>query len=236
VSEIRVAGADGCRAGWVSLVRELDTGIIEARCHASAGDLLREQPASEVLCIDIPIGLTDAGSRTCDVEARRRLGRRRSTSVFPAPLRPVLAARSWEEACTIRERIEGKRMSKQAWGIVGKVREVDRELRADRSLHGRVHEVHPEVSFTAWAGHAMFHPKKSRAGHAERRQLIASYFGPDAYDHVREQFPVKHVGHDDVADAFAVLWTAERVARGSAGTLPVAPPLDSHGLRMEIVY
>jgi predicted RNase H-like nuclease len=148
----------------------------------------------------------------------------------------VLAARSWEEACTIRQRIEGKRMSHQAWGIVAKVRDVDRELRSNPPLRDHVHEVHPEVSFAAWAGHAMHHPKRSRAGRAERRKLIASYFGRHAYAEVRDRFLVKHVGHDDIADAFAVLWTAERVARGTARTLPVIPPRDAHGLRMEIAY
>jgi predicted RNase H-like nuclease len=233
---MRVAGADGCKGGWITLVRDLRTGAIEARCFASASDLLHRQPTPTTLCIDIPIGLTKIGPRACDVHARRLLGPTRASSVFPAPIRPVLLARSWEEACAIRERIEGKRMSKQAWGIVGKVRDVDRELRRHAILRDRVHEVHPEVSFAAWTGHAMHHRKRSRHGRAERVELIASYFGPDAYARVRERFLVTDVGHDDIADAFAVLWTAERVARGTARTLPVTPPLDPHGLRMEIVF
>jgi predicted RNase H-like nuclease len=235
LDDVRVAGADGCKGGWVCLVRDLGTGAIDARCFASARDLLHQQLIPAVLCIDIPIGLPEKGARDCDVQARRLLGPPRASSVFPAPLRSVLAARSWEEACAIRERIEGKRMSRQAWEIIDKVRDVDRELRSRPELRDRVREVHPEVSFAAWAGGAMLPPKKSRNGRAERRKLIASYFGPDAYDQVRDRFLVKHVAHDDIADAFAVLWTAERVARAAARTLPAAPPRDSHGLRMEIV-
>jgi predicted RNase H-like nuclease len=234
--DMKIAGADGCKAGWICLVRQLETGAIEAHCFASARHLLHQQPAPALLCIDIPIGLTDAGPRDCDVAARTLLGPPRASSVFPAPIRPVLEARSWEEACAIRQRLEGKRMSKQAWGIVGKVRDVDRELHSHAALRDRVHEVHPEVSFAAWAGHAMRHPKRSRTGRAERLALIASYFGPDAYPRVRARFPAKHVAHDDIADAFAVLWTAERIAHGTARTLPVAPPHDPHGLRMEIVH
>jgi predicted RNase H-like nuclease len=44
--------------------------------------------------IDIPIGLTASGPRSCDLEARRLLGPRRS-SVFPAPAREVLRAWSY---------------------------------------------------------------------------------------------------------------------------------------------
>ncbi|MFL5635521.1 MAG: DUF429 domain-containing protein, partial [Gemmatimonadaceae bacterium] len=41
---------------------------------------------------------------------------------------------------------------------------------------------------------------------------------------------------DDILDAFAALWTAERVARGAAITLPHAdPPMDSVGLPMRML-
>jgi len=36
-------------------------------------------------------------------------------------------------------------------------------------------------------------------------------------------------------DAFAALWTAERVYTGDAQVIPVAPPRDSQDLFMEIV-
>src|SRR5258708_162894 len=36
-----------------------------------------------VIAIDIPIGLTDHGPRRCDLDARRHLGPKRGTSVFP---------------------------------------------------------------------------------------------------------------------------------------------------------
>ena len=36
-------------------------------------------------------------------------------------------------------------------------------------------------------------------------------------------------------DAFAALWSSERVAVGKALLLPAAPPVDSCGLRMEMV-
>jgi predicted RNase H-like nuclease len=41
----------------------------------------------EFVVIDILIGLPDRGSRACDVEARALLGKPRSSSVFPAPIR-----------------------------------------------------------------------------------------------------------------------------------------------------
>jgi predicted RNase H-like nuclease len=37
---------------------------------------------------------------------------------------------------------------------------------------------------------------------------------------------------DDILDAFVALWTAERISCGVAISIPAAPPLDAHGLRM----
>ena len=230
------AGVDGCRAGWICVTRELGSQEMASACFESARALFSQRPAPDAIAIDIPIGLTDSGPRACDQEARRFLGRPRASSVFPAPIRAVLAARSWEKACAIRNRVEGKRMSKQAWGIVGKVAEVDEELRTRPRLRRRVREVHPEVSFQAWNGAAMEFNKRLGRGREERRRLVDRYFGPVAYDVVRDQFLVKDVAHDDILDAFAALWSGERILRGVNRTLPEGPPIDRCDLRMEIVY
>ena len=42
-------------------------------------------------------------------------------------------------------------------------------------------------------------------------------------------------GEDDILDAFAALWTAERIKNGTSQTIPAEPPTDSYGLRMEMV-
>jgi predicted RNase H-like nuclease len=229
----RPAGADGCRAGWICVARAAG-GAVEAFVAPTAAGLLARLPRPAVLAIDVPIGLPEQGSRRCDEEARRRLGARRA-SVFPAPPRGVLAAGSWREACEARQRIEGKRISRQAWAIAPKVREVDELLRADPSLRARVREVHPELCFLAWSGRPMRHSKKRAAGRAERRELVDGYFGRDAFAETRRPFRRSDVADDDLLDAFAALWTAERILSGDARVLPERPPLDACGLAMEIV-
>ena len=97
--------------------------------------MLAQQPKLDTLALDIPIGLTKRGARDCDRAARSALGPRRS-SVFPAPPRAVLEARSWEHACRICEDVEGKRISRQAWALVQKIREVDRALRQEPTRAG----------------------------------------------------------------------------------------------------
>src|SRR5262249_1111464 len=70
------------------------------------------------------------GARGCDVEARRLLDTRLS-SVFPAPVRPILTATSQADASRIRRNVEGKGVSIQRWTIKPKIVEVDHFLRAD---------------------------------------------------------------------------------------------------------
>jgi predicted RNase H-like nuclease len=127
-------------------------------------------------------------------------------------------------------------MSKQAWGIVDRIRAVDGELRAHPRLQRRTHEVHPEVAFQAWNGAPIPFGKRSLRGREQRRRLVDRHFGPSAYDAVRARFPARNVAHDDILDAFATLWSAERILRGEGRSLPESPPTDEYGLRMEIVY
>jgi predicted RNase H-like nuclease len=230
-----VAGIDGCRAGWLCLTRDSATGAVEARILASISELLNLAPRPDVVVVDVPIGLTDAGPRTCDREARVRLKAPRASSVFPAPVRSMLVATTYAEACQIGEAADGRQLSQQAWSILPKIREVDEFLRGDPTRNRWVREIHPEVCFWAWNdGKAMAHRKKSSAGRAEREALVKPVYGA-AYSEAQARLPRGQYDNDDLLDAFAALWTGERVFEGNEQVMPAEPPVDSYGLRMEIV-
>lgn len=230
-----VAGIDGCQGGWLCLVLEVGSGRLEPRILPQIAELLDLQPRPVLIAVDVPIGLPDAGPRECDREARRKLGAPRSSSVFPAPVRPTLEASSYLAACELGQRADGRMLSRQTWGILPKIREMDAFLRADPARQTWIREAHPEVSFWAWnAKTPMVHRKKSDDGRAEREALILSKFG-GSLAVTQSKLPRGQYAADDLLDAFAVLWTAERIRAGEAMTLPSAPPVDAQGLRMEIV-
>jgi len=231
-----VAGVDACRGGWLCLTRSGSSGTISSVVHESAAALLGQERQPDVLAIDIPIGLCNLGVRDCDSIARKMLGSRASC-VFTAPIRPVLQAKTHREASSIRNRAEGKKISAQVWGIVPKIREIDALLSAEPSLQAFVREVHPEICFLAWnGGAAIADRKKSPAGKARREVLVAAYFGDRAFARVRDRHPRTKVADDDINDAFAALWTAERILDGSAKVIPDRAYRDPFGLRMEICY
>ena len=203
-----VAGVDGCKAGWLCLAKDFGAGLITSDVFSNAQELLQQEPQPAVTAVDIPIGLTEAGPRQCDLEARQLLGPRRS-SVFPAPIRPVLQAGTRQEANRIRREIEGKGVSAQSFAIFKKVLEFDKILSAQPNLQERVKEIHPEVCFWAWNDqHPMSYNKKSVDGRKERHNLVVKHFGFEVVEEIRIKYPLKYVSHDDIYDAFAALWTA----------------------------
>jgi predicted RNase H-like nuclease len=181
------------------------------------------------VAVDMPIGLTDAGPRSCDIEVRRRLGVRRA-SVFPAPIRPVLGASTYDEALAIGRARDGRGMSKQSFHLLPKVRELDALVSPARQR--TVVECHPELCFAAMTGAPCPHPKRTTAGRLERLAALRAEFGDST---VEELVAAPHRGAkaDDVLDALATAWTARRVVAGTAEHIGGA--VDATGLRMEIV-
>jgi predicted RNase H-like nuclease len=79
--------------------------------------------------------------------------------------------------------------------------------------------VHPEVSFRAMnQGTPLRHRKKSAGGALERIELLRR-----ADIQLDALGPASDVPLDDVLDAAAAAWTAQRLAEGTAKSLPDPP-------------
>ena len=228
-------GVDGCRAGWLAIAAAAEGPDVNVQLHEDAAALVAAK-GWQLMAIDIPIGLPEQGSRACDQEARRLLGARRS-SVFPAPIRAVLAAGSHEEACKISRQLQGKGISCQSFNILAKIRSIDELLQIDKALAQRIQEVHPELIFQQWnGGRPMEHGKKTAQGQQERLQLVETEF-PGAWALIRSLYRRSAVADDDILDALAALHTARRLQRGEALQLPAqegALAFDACGLPMQI--
>jgi hypothetical protein len=102
-----------------------------------------------------------------------------------------------------------------------------------RELAARVFEVHPEVSFSAWAGKPMRYSKKKATGRLDRRKLILAEW-PDAITSCQAMLAGERYEVDDLYDAFAALWTARRISAKKARAIPSISPRDANGLPMKI--
>ena len=221
-----IAGVDGCRGGWIAATQ---TGGVTSLKVLESLDILFRDETLVVAVIDMPIGLPERGSRPCDLLARKLLGKARGSSVFPAPIQAMLAARDHKEASDLRYGVEAKRCSIQLAAILPKIRELNNLMTPELQLRAR--EGHPEVSFAVMnADRPMSHPKRLQAGRAERTALLDRSF-PDVTARLAE------VGSfaGDAVDAYAMLWTAQRIAAGTARVLGRNTDVDTRGIRMEIV-
>ena len=228
-------GIDGCKDGWFWFRFDGDTGTFGV--SQAIAPILDGLPRDACVLVDIPIGLRARGKREreCDRAARDLLGPRRS-SVFAAPVRPILKAKDYASALAQSRRLTGRGLSKQSWNLVPKIREMDDLLKARPELASHVLEAHPEVLFAGLAGGPMSAKKTTRDGFTERMTIL-SILHPDAETLVASAF-LAHGGfeaaRDDVVDAFVLALCARKPTQ--LKTLPGEPETDPRGLPMQMVY
>ena len=231
------AGVDGCRAGWLFVKKASEDAPLQAGIAGSFADLLAG-PLGDVAAalVDMPIGLAENGRRACERLARERLGPRRA-SVFAAPRRPMLAfdayadANAWGKAAGPSA---GGGLSKQAWNLAPKIREIDNALSpADQTRFG---EGHPELAFTRLSGRPCAHGKKTAEGAAERRAALrrAGLVYTPLLKALRQDHPRRaDFADDDFYDACVLLLAAQARLAGEAWRLS-DDARDRKGFVMEI--
>jgi predicted RNase H-like nuclease len=231
---VRVAGVDGAPGGWAVVLDE--SGRRSVQKVESLRELFDGVAVFDLIAIDIPIGLLDkfeTGGRHCDREARTLLGVRGS-SVFPAPVRSVLGAASYADACerSRKSAPNGKAISKQTFAISDKIAEVDHLLRTQTGVRKIVREVHPEICFFEMTGSPMRHSKRKQTGRDDRKQALRERFHDT--DALLEQGRRRGLPEGDVLDAAVACWSALRQAEGKGRSLIAPIPRDSCGLPMTI--
>ncbi len=236
-----VAGVDGCPAGWVAVIGRAKSPVLWLAVGPTLEWLMHLHPRVESWAIDIPIGLAEDGPREADALARKQLGPKRSSSVFPTPPRVVVeyvanGGDDYVEACRLAADATGKKISKQAWYITPKIAETRRRLVSDRRARSRTFETHPELCFARLAdGHALAEPKKSLAGERRRRSLLARVFGAECIERlVAQTESTRGVAIDDTLDAMACWTAAARAVAKQSASVPIDPPSDKDGLPMAI--
>ena len=105
-------------------------------------------------------------------------------------------------------------------------------LAADRDC---VREVHPEICFYFMNGERPIElSKKSRAGRDKRLRLLRQPFA-SGVDDALGGGKLQGCSADDLLDASAALWTAQRIADGRSVRFPESPEHDEENLPMQIV-
>ena len=204
-----VLGVDGWRGAWVGARLEGRTVTLLALADAAA---VLAVPGVDVVGIDMPIGLPENEPRRCDDEARALLrGLGAGSSVFPTPVRAVLATDDYAEARALsRAATDPPRApSAQVFQLVRAIRALDDALGDPPA--GHVAEVHPELAFRALDPRVR-DPKATARGMAQRLAALREVMD---VERALLAAPVR-VPAVDALDACAVAWSAQRIADGRA--------------------
>ncbi|MEM9865856.1 MAG: DUF429 domain-containing protein [Myxococcota bacterium] len=200
-------GVDGCKGGWVA-VRFGPGSAPDGTFAARFTDLESFFQGAVIIGVDMPMGLAENGERAADHAARTFLGARRS-SIFMTPVRAAVYAETYEEANGLNRTHAGKGLSKQAWNLVPKIRELD------ALTDPRLHEVHPEVAFACLAGEPLEERKKTWGG-LQRRLALLEARGLTLHGPLAE---ASAVPIDDVVDAAVCALAAMDIHHGHAQRL-----------------
>jgi predicted RNase H-like nuclease len=236
-----VAGVDGCKNGWLLVLRESGVGTIRQRRIHHLSEVCGQMENPSVIAVDIPIGLlaqARKGGRECDKKAREILRKPRSNSVFSPPVRPALKYFDFPSALRANRASssEGVGISQQCFHLFEKIREAD-EL-VEPELQDMIREVHPELCFFELnKRRPMKFGKKHRSGLGlqERRDVLCK----EGFSSIIKDctvYPKSEVAEDDFLDACVACWTAERIHQGVATCIPENPSKDERGLRMEMWF
>ena len=204
-----VLGVDGWRLGWVGAL--LDGGAVRLLALPDVAAVLAVA-AAEMVAIDMPIGLSEDGVRACDVAASALLKPTgASSSVFPTPVRVVLATDDYAEARVLSRAATSppRAPSAQAFMLVRSIRALDDALGDPPT--DRVVEVHPELAFRCGLG-GVTDRKGTARGTVQRLQALRAVMDvEEALADAPAGVPVI-----DALDSCAAAWSAQRLAAGTA--------------------
>ena len=225
-------GVDGCRGGWLIAKTEgerddfsaLSLSVVSTLAKAFSLKALKEkalkgktlekkafkqkalkEKATQLVLIDMPKGLLSDKARKIEGLARQLLKGQAST-VFNVPVVDAVFAGDYQDASAINYRMTGKKLSKQAWYLCQKIRELDELLAEEFSLSDEIFESHPELVFRLMAGVQL--PKKKLAEGLSARLALLEQAGMPATQLVNnliDQYPRSVCFADDAVDALVLL-------------------------------
>ena len=118
-----------------------------------------------------------------------------------------------------------------------KVREVHDFLRANPGAAHSLYEVHPHLSFLELRGGITESAREGgRPRFRDQLSYLCDIFPTEALYQALTAFRHAEASRHDILDAFAMLWSAKRIATSRAERLPSVPVYDARGFDMAVWY
>ena len=208
-------GIDGCKNGWVSVGNNCnDFKKSVTMFKKKFSDIINDYPSNTVFLVDMPLMLSKKKKiRSCDIEAKIFLKKRKST-IFFAPSLQALKAENYEQANKINKKVTTYGLSKQSWNLFEKINEIQ-----PYAYDKTVFEGHPECSFAMYNRAPIEHSKTSVKGIFLRIEILNT-IGFDLINLSKKLSDEINAKPDDLIDAAILCWSAKRIINGEASHIP----------------
>ena len=232
----KAVGIDGCKGKWL-LVCLSDT-VYDVHLYDTIQEIGDRYQTADIILIDMPIGLPESLLDVRPEALLRKQLKGRASTVFNVPCRQAVKQTDYESASSTNYRILGKKLSRQSFGILPKIREIDDYLEDSPHWKNRLLECHPEYCF-ALLNHGMpiSFNKKTPDGRRARIDLLVKN-DPQTIPLItlfRKKYPRYQGRIDDLLDAMVLAVIGTAGLRLGFHTLPPNATEDSRSIRMQIL-
>lgn len=144
----------------------------------------------------------------------------------------------YKKASETNNRIMSKKLSKQSFAIIPKIREIDKFLQTHNEWKNRIAESHPEYCFSLLNGNVpVYENKQTPEGGKRRLEILCRYY-PHSHEVVelfKRTYPTLSRKTDDVLDALVLALIGAIGLDAGFTSIPEFPMHDPKGIKMQIV-
>lgn len=229
-------GIDGCKGKWLCVA------ISRTGCEVNLFDHIREvcehyEPADSIL-IDMPIGLPENANDMRPDAALRKALKGKASSVFNVPCRQAIYQAEYEKASATNHEIMGKKLSKQSFAILPKIKEVDLFLQTNPAWKNHLLESHPEYCFSLLnSGLPVIENKQTAEGMTKRLSLLQQHYpnSCELLNRFKMRYPTLASKNDDLLDALVLAVVGKIGLKKGFYTIPDIPLTDEKAIKMQII-
>jgi 8-oxo-dGTP diphosphatase len=232
-SSITSIGVDGCKGGWIAAVLKQGRLIIDK--YSSLNEVIQVYPNFDEFLIDMVIGLQSKKDHIRPDSYARKIINERTSTIFPAPCRQAVYAKTVSEAYDQNERVLGKKFTPLTVGIIPKMRELDSYFQENPEYKNFIKESHPEVCFARLNGKTVLSKKSEIDGMEERIRILSNYIPDLTLNKVAVHAKNLKCNIDDIVDAVCLAVTANIANQGDFDIIPENPMRDETGLLMQMI-
>lgn len=162
----------------------------------------------------------------------------KASSVFNTPCRQAVDESDYPNASNVNFKIMGRKLTKQSFAIMPKIKELDSFLHNHPKWKNRILESHPEYCFFLLnAGAPIPENKQTTEGSMKRRNILNKYYSEcdGLLEMFKSKYPTLSAKTDDFLDALALAVIGGIGLKTGYHSIPKCPSVDARGIKMQII-